>query len=71
MAKTESLSHLEKTLNLLAIVAIDGRGQKEQIRLLDRAGFGQTQIAEMVGSTSKAVSVRLAEIRRASREKQR
>ena len=56
---------LEKTMNLLALVALKGLGQKEQIDLLERAGFGQTEIASIVGSTSKAVSVRLVEIRKA------
>lgn len=56
---------LDRTLRLLALVGISGRKQKEQIELLDKAGFGQSEIAEMVGSTPKAISVRLAEIRRA------
>jgi DNA-directed RNA polymerase specialized sigma24 family protein len=55
---------LDKTLKLLALVALNGRKQKEQIALLDRAGYGQSEIAEVVGSTPKAVSVRLAEIRK-------
>ena len=58
-------SRLEKTMNLLALAALKGMGQKEQIELLDRAGFGQTDIADMIGSTPKAVSVRLTEIRKA------
>jgi predicted transcriptional regulator len=67
MAKNEGTSELDKTLRLLALVAIDGRKQKEQIELLDKAGFGQSHIAEMLGSTPKAISVRLAELRRAKR----
>lgn len=58
-------SRLEKTLVALLIAGLRGLGQKEQIAILDRAGFGQTDIAGMLGSTSKAISVRLAEIRRA------
>jgi DNA-directed RNA polymerase specialized sigma24 family protein len=65
MPNAESASQLDKTLKLLAIVAIDGRPQKEQVRLLDRAGFRQSEIAVMLGSTSNAISVRLAEIRKA------
>jgi len=65
MANVDSVSQLEKTLRLLAIVAIEGRPQREQVRLLDKAGFRQSEIALMLGSTSKAISVRLAEIRRA------
>jgi predicted transcriptional regulator len=67
MPKTESLSAIDKTLRLLALVALDGKRQKEQIQFLDKAGFGQSEIAELLGSTPKAVSVRLAELRRAAR----
>jgi hypothetical protein len=42
--------------------------QKQQITILDKAGFGQSEIAVVVGSTPKAVSVRLAEIRKESRK---
>jgi predicted transcriptional regulator len=41
--------------------------QKQQIAILDQAGFRQSEIAEIVGSTPKAVSVRLAEIRKERR----
>lgn len=60
-------SSTEKTLRLLALLALEGRKQKEQIQLLVRAGFVQSEIAQIIGSTPKAVSVRLAEIRRAKR----
>jgi DNA-directed RNA polymerase specialized sigma24 family protein len=65
MSNVDAVSQLEKTLKLLAIVAIEGRPQREQVSLLDKAGFRQSEIALMLGSTSKAISVRLAEIRRA------
>ena len=68
MKSSDMGSHTEKTLRLLALLALDGRKQKEQIRLLDQAGFVQSEIAQIVGSTPKAVSVRLAEIRRAKRK---
>jgi DNA-directed RNA polymerase specialized sigma24 family protein len=67
MPKIESPSNMDKTLRLLALIALDGKKQKEQIQLLDRAGFGQSDIADMLGSTPKAISVRLAELRRATR----
>jgi hypothetical protein len=67
MPKVESTSDMEKTLRLLALIALDGKKQKEQIQLLDKAGFGQSDIADMLGSTPKAISVRLAELRRAKR----
>jgi hypothetical protein len=67
MPKTDSPSEMDKTLRLLALIALDGKKQKEQIQLLDKAGFGQSDIADMLGSTPKAISVRLAELRRARR----
>ena len=67
MPKSETGSTLEKTLRLLALVALEGKKQKEQILLLSRAGFGQSDIADMLGSTPKAISVRLAELRRITR----
>jgi len=67
MPKLESTSDMEKTLRLLALIALDGKKQKEQIQLLDKAGFGQSDIADMLGSTPKAISVRLAELRRVRR----
>ncbi len=54
---------LEKTLRLLALVALRDMRQREQVGLLDRAGFGQNEIAQILQSTPKAISVRLAEIR--------
>lgn len=63
---------LEKTLTALLLTSLKSLGQKEQVAILDKAGFGQTEIAGILGSTPKAISVRLAEIRKrakASRQK--
>ena len=62
---------LEKSLTALLLVSLRGLGQKEQVAILDRPGSGQTEIARMLGSTSKAISVRLAEIRRNARSARR
>ena len=59
---------LEKTLKALLLINLDSMKQKEQITILDKAGFGQSEIAAVVGSTPKAVSVRLAEIRKEARK---
>jgi DNA-directed RNA polymerase specialized sigma24 family protein len=64
VAKTE----LEKTLRALLLINLGSLGQKQQIAILDKAGFGQSEIAGVIGSTPKAVSVRLAEIRKAARK---
>lgn len=66
--RTEKPSQLEKSLRLLALAALEGKNQKAQVALLDKAGFGQTEIADLLESTPKAISVRLAEIRRATRK---
>jgi len=60
----DDLSRLEKTLRALLLTSLRALGQKEQVAILDRAGFGQTEIAGILGSTPKAISVRLAEIRK-------
>jgi DNA-directed RNA polymerase specialized sigma24 family protein len=64
----EPKTELEKTLRALLLVSLDSLKQRPQIAILDKAGFGQTEIAEIIGSTSKAVSVRLAEIRKEARK---
>jgi hypothetical protein len=71
MQKNENPREPDRTLRLLALAALWGRKQKEQIQLLDKAGFGQSDIAEMLDSTPKAISVRLAELRRAKRSHQK
>lgn len=68
MLNTGDHSGFDKILRLLALTALEGKPQKQQIALLDRAGFGQKEIAELLGSTPKAISVRLAELRRADRK---
>jgi DNA-directed RNA polymerase specialized sigma24 family protein len=64
----EPKTELEKSLRALLLVNLEPLKQKQQITILDKAGFGQSQIAEVVGSTPKAVSVRLAEIRKEARQ---
>jgi DNA-directed RNA polymerase specialized sigma24 family protein len=68
MAEEAKASVLEKTLKALLLVNLDPMKQRQQITILDKAGFGQSDIAEVVGSTPKAVSVRLAEIRKEARK---
>jgi DNA-directed RNA polymerase specialized sigma24 family protein len=67
MPQQEARSELEKTLKLIAILGLEGKKQKDQVRLLDKAGFSYSEIAAMLGSTPKAISVRLAELRRAAK----
>ena len=63
----ESGNELDRTMRALLLAQLRGLKQREQIELLDRAGFGQKEIAFLLGTTPKAVSVRLAEIRKKAR----
>ncbi len=66
----DPLVSLHKTMKALLLAGLDGFKQKQQIEILDKAGFGRSEIAEIVGSTPNAVGVRLAEIKRGSKSKQ-
>src|SRR5579862_415276 len=48
-----------RTLRLLSLTALQGMKQKEQVDLMDKAGYGPTEIADMLGSTPNTISVRL------------
>jgi DNA-directed RNA polymerase specialized sigma24 family protein len=61
----------QKLLRRSCFAQIGSWKQRDQVALLARAGFGQTDIAEMLGTTSKAVSVRLAEIRKGAKDKKK
>ena len=67
----EPKTEMEKTLRALLLVSLESMKQKQQIGILDKAGFGQSDIAGVIGSTPKAVSVRLAEIRKEARKNQK
>jgi hypothetical protein len=71
MSMASDSLQMEKLLTALLLASLKGLGQRDQIIILDNAEFGQTEIANMLGSTSKAISVRLAEIRKARRSKKR
>jgi DNA-directed RNA polymerase specialized sigma24 family protein len=64
----ETKTELEKTLRALLLLNIDSLKQKQQIAILDKAGFGPSEIAAVIGSTSNAVNVRLSEIRKEARK---
>lgn len=60
-----AVEKLDRVLRLLALIAVKGLSQTDQIALLDRAGFAPKEIAEIVGTTSNTVRVGLVAIRRA------
>jgi DNA-directed RNA polymerase specialized sigma24 family protein len=55
----EKSSPQEKLARLLALYLVKGEKQAEQIRMLSCAGFTNTEIAELLGTTSNVVNVTL------------
>jgi tRNA A22 N-methylase len=60
----EQLDKMDMLVRLSAIGLINGRKQKDQIRLLSIAGMGPAQIAELIGTTPNTVNVVLSGLRR-------
>jgi hypothetical protein len=54
-----------RALHLVGLGLLRGMKLKEQVDLMDRAGYGQGEIASLLRSTPKSISVRLAEVRKA------
>jgi len=49
---------------LIAIGLVNGKPQKEQIRLLSIAGMGPKEIANLIGTTPNTVNVALSTLRK-------
>ena len=49
---------------LLALSLIDGKKQREQIKLLASAGMDRHEIAELVGTAAGTVSVEISNLRK-------
>lgn len=64
----EPRTELEKSLRALLLVSLDPLKQQQQIMILHKAGFGPSEIAAVIGSTSNTVNVRLSEIRKRVRK---
>lgn len=67
----EMRARLDQALKLLALIAVRGMPQREQIELLDKAGLEPREIAEVLGTTSNTVRVALVGIRRAASQGKR
>ena len=52
----ELINEIKKMNKLLVISILQGKTQSECILLLKRVGFGQTEIAELVGTTPNTVN---------------
>ena len=49
---------------LVALSVVDGKSQRDQIRLLSVAGLDRHEIAELVGTTPLTVSVEISNMRK-------
>jgi DNA-directed RNA polymerase specialized sigma24 family protein len=69
MAESAEQMVLAKLYHLVRIMAVsvtNGLKQRDQIALLNRAGFAPKEIAELLGTTSNTVSVELSGLRKAA-----
>ena len=60
----ELARRIDMLTRLLAINLVNGKSQKEQIRLLSVAGMGPKEIADLLGTTSNTVNVALSALRK-------
>lgn len=58
------LDKVDRILRILAILATKDMKQREQIAVLDKAGFQPKDIAALVGTTANTVRVALVALRR-------
>lgn len=63
----QTLEKLDQILRILVITATRGLKQREQIALLDGAGFPPKAIAELLGTSSNTVRVALVGLRKTKR----
>lgn len=62
---------LDQALRMLAMIAVKGLPQTEQIATLSQVGMAPKDIASALGTTSNTVRVALVSIRKSGRQKKR
>jgi CRP-like cAMP-binding protein len=60
----ERIADLRVLRRLVALSVVDGKKQREQIRLLALAGLDRHEIAELLGTTPLTVSVEISNMRK-------
>jgi hypothetical protein len=65
--KTDCEEKLERVIRLQAIALVDGKTQREQIRLLSLAGFPPKDIAKFVITSRNTVNVEISKLRNAGK----
>ncbi|TGK23331.1 hypothetical protein EHQ05_19295 [Leptospira yasudae] len=63
----EILEELKTIKRLLATALTEGKKQNQAIEFLNKAGFGQKEIADTIGTTSNTVNVSLARIKKSKK----
>ena len=66
--KKEILTRLDAIIKLTTISSMRDNTQKEKIILLDSAGFGPKQIADILNTSSNTVNVSLSNLRKKKKE---
>ncbi len=66
---SESNNEIRCTLNLLALKAMQGMPQKEQIELMTRAGFDRNRIAELLDTTPHTVTVTQGSLKKVAKKR--
>ena len=64
----ELLEEIKRTNKLLVVIATKDLSQTDKIMLLNKAGFGQKEIADLVGTTSNTVGVTLNRLKKANKK---
>ncbi len=62
---------IEKLLALLLIETMKSQSQAEKIRLLNIAGFTNTEIADILDTNAAVVAVRLSESRKTKKRRKK
>lgn len=55
---------IDMLTRLFAVQLVNGKNQREQIRLLSIAGMGPKEIADLIGTTPNTVNVTLSTMRK-------
>ena len=64
---TELVRKIDTLTRLVAISVVNGKKQREQVRLLSLAGMAPSDIAALLGTTSNTVNVALSALRKEKR----
>ncbi len=64
----ELIKEIKKTNKLLVMMATKDLPQNEKINFLSKVGFGQKEIADLIGTTSNTVGVALNRLKKTSQK---